>query len=64
MVSEILLLIACNNLSNSDISNSTNLIPFLVANNMISYIFDLRESIFKDSSKLNDLVVEADINLS
>jgi hypothetical protein len=31
---------------------------------MISYIFDLRESIFKDSSKLNELVIEADINLS
>ena len=56
MVSEILLLIASN--------RSPNLVAQLVVHNMISFMFDLRQSILSETSKAHELAVEAEINVA
>lgn len=70
MVSEIMLLLACNK---DEIDEKTgeikdpeeklNLVPILVINNAINFLFDLRQSIFEETSSEHDLAVEADINI-
>lgn len=68
MVSEIMLLLACNRdeikqASASESAEKLNLIPNLVINNAIGFLFDLRESIFEETSKDHELAIEADINI-
>ena len=54
MVSEIILLISLNK----------ELIPYLVINNAISFLLDLRASILETTSKDHELAVEAEINIA
>ena len=54
MASEILLMLSYNK----------NLIPHLVISNMLTFMFDLRESIFKETSREHELAVEAEINIA
>ena len=72
MVSEILLLLACNrdeivpqgaDIVGAENSGKLNLTPSLVINNTIGFLFDLRESIFAETSKDHELAIEADINI-
>ena len=54
MVSEIVLLISLNK----------DLIPYLVINNSISFLLDLRSSILETTSKDHELAIEAEINIA
>jgi hypothetical protein len=54
MVSEIMLLIAQNK----------DLVPYLVINNSISFLLDLRTSILSETSKDHELAVESEINIA
>jgi hypothetical protein len=62
MVSEIILHLACNKYQESIID--TFLVPHLVINNTISFLLDLRHSIFAETSKDHELAVEAEVNIA
>ena len=59
MVSEIVLLLACNTQQGGHF-----LIPDLLINNMLTFLFDLRESILEETDKDHELAVEAEINIA
>lgn len=54
MVSEIVLLLACNR----------KLIPQLITSNMISFLIDLRSSMLSETSKDHELCIETEINIA
>ena len=54
MVSEIILLISLNK----------EMIPYLVINNTISFLLDLRSSILATTSKDHELAIESEINIA
>jgi len=54
MASEILLMLSYNK----------TLIPHLVISNMLSFMFDMRQSIFSETSREHELAVEAEINIA
>lgn len=59
MVTEIVLLMACNTQE-----GGCFLIPHLLINNMLTFLFDLRESILDETSKDHELAIEAEINIA
>lgn len=62
MVSEIVVHLASNKYQEGP--GNTFLVPHLVINNMISFLLDLRLSIFGETSKDHELAIEAEINIA
>lgn len=62
MVSEIIVHLACNTFKTG--AENTFLVPHLVINNVISFLLDLRKSIFSETSKDHELAIEAEINIA
>ena len=57
MISEIILLLSCN-------GNDYKLIPHLLINNMLTFLFDLREGILQETDKEDPKAIESEINIA
>ena len=52
------MLLACNT------SADKNLIPHLVTNNMVGFLFDMRQSIYQETANQLEVAVETEINIA
>mmetsp|Transcript_10405 Transcript_10405/g.17466 ORF Transcript_10405/g.17466 Transcript_10405/m.17466 type:complete len:84 (+) Transcript_10405:1933-2184(+) len=65
MLSEIVLMLSQNHINcDSETKAAMNLVPDLVVNGMVSFLFDLRQAIFEQTASSHDVAVESEVNIA